>query len=364
LRLFLAGLAAALLVLVAQPGPAEAIPYFAHEYGLKCQKCHSVIPRLNGFGQAFMDHGYTLPGTKPQSAFPISAKINLAYSSEPDPDGLPKAIVDEVELFLAGKASPRTNYFVEQYVVDGGEHGSLREGWFAYQLTPDQAKVPVYLQGGSFTLALPVDPESFRETSQHYTLFDQTVGNNPFNFFDPKIGLQARAGYADHALSVRFAALQGHDKQSGLPMLGTDTATYAQEAIGPLTLSLYRYDGSRPNSGLADRFWRQGYGIAYSRERWTSETVLQTGRDASIDLAGTSAMSSGGFTQLRYEFNRRLFGLLRYEGTNDPTNGFTRDLVPLLGYRVSNNSRFTIEDVIRHSPQTTHTLNTQYTAAY
>ena len=344
--------------------PASAIPYFAHEYGLTCQKCHAVIPRLNEFGQRFMDRGYELPHATPEHAFPVATKFNVAYSSEPDPGGLPKATVDEVELFLAGKPSPRTNYFIEQYVVDGGRPGSTREAWFANRFTPSDAKIPVYLQGGSFTLPLPVDPETFRETSQHYTLFDRVVGANPFNFFDPKIGLQARAGFADRGLSIRVLALQGHDRQSGLPSLGVDTMTYAQQVFGPLTLSAYRYDGSRPLGSAPDRFWRQGYGFTYAFGRWESDTVLQSGHDSKSDRAGTAAVSSGGFTQLRYEFNRRLFGLVRYEGTNDPANGLTRDLVPLVGYRVARNARLTVEDVIQHVPQTTNTLNMQYTVGY
>jgi hypothetical protein len=347
-----------------QPISVEAIPYFAHEYGVKCQKCHSVIPRLNDFGRQFMDNGYALPGATPQRAFPISAKINLAYSGEPDPSGLPKAIVDEVELLLAGKTSPRTNYFVEQYLIDGGQHGALREGWFAYRFTPEQAKIPVYLQSGSFTLPLPVDPESFRESNQHYTLFDQSVGNNPLNFFDPKIGLQIRAGYADHGMSTHLAVMQGHDKQSGLSSLGNDVMSDTQAVLGPFTLSFYRYDGSRPDNGFADRFWRQGYGFSYDSERWSSDTVLQSGHDTTFNGMPTGAISSGAFTQLRYAFNRRFFGLIRYEGTNDPSGGFTRDLVSLLGYRTSYNSRFTVEDVLQHVPQTKHTLSTQYTTAY
>ncbi len=96
-------------------------------------------------GQAFMDHGYLLPNTTPEHAFPLATRVNLAYSSEPDPKGLPKAIVDEVEVFIAGKASPRTNYFVEQYLVDGGAPGATRDAWFAARFTPDNAKIPVYL---------------------------------------------------------------------------------------------------------------------------------------------------------------------------------------------------------------------------
>jgi hypothetical protein len=294
---------------------------------------------------------------------PISIKTNLAYTSEPDPTGLPKVIVDEVEVFLAGKASPRTNYFIEQYVAEGGRPGATRDAWFNYRFTADQAKIPVYLQGGSLTLPLPVDPETFRETNQHYTIFDQVVGDNPFNFFDPKIGLHARIGSTLRGVSVNLAALQGHDKQSGIASMGIDFMNDTQAVFGPFTLSLYRYDGSRPDNGFADRFWRQGYGLTYASNRWTLENVLQTGHDTSFDGAGTPTMSSGGFSQFRYEFNRRLFGVLRYEGTNDPNN-FTRDLVPMIGFRPSQNARFTIEDVIQHIPQTNNTLSTQSTVSY
>ncbi len=350
-----------------------AIPYFAHEYAMTCQKCHSVIPRLNEFGAAFMDHGYSLPGATPQHAFPIAGKFNLVYSSaQPDPQGLPKAIVDEIELFVAGKPTDRTNYFVEQYVVDGGEPGSLRDGWLADRLTPTGAKVPVYLQAGQFGLPLPVDPESFRETYQGYAPYQQTVGDNPFDFFTPKIGAQVRAGSADRGFSVRVLALQGHDQQSGLPAYGTDVMGYAQQIVGPFALSTYHYDGARPDGNLVDRFWRQGYGVTFGSRKWVSESVWQTGNDSTFQRTSATAMSSGAFTQLRYEIDRRLFALARYEGTNapagataaGPTGGFERDFVGLLGYRVSRNSRFTVEDVVQHVPATTNTLNLQYTAGY
>jgi hypothetical protein len=364
-RLRLLSLAAvAVAVAAAVPRPASAIPYFAHEYGMVCQKCHSVIPRLNAFGLAFRSHGFALPGAKPERAFPIATKINLAYTSEPDPTGLPKATVDEIELFLAGRIAPRTNYFVEQYLLDGGRHGATREAWLAYRATPDDARIPLVLTAGSFTLPVPVDPESFRETAQHYSVFDQTVGGNPFSFFDPKIGLAARIGDDLRGTSVTLLGLQGHDKQSGIPSLGFDTMAVAQHTLGPVTLAAYRYDGSRPLEPVVDRFWRQGYALAYASERWAADVLLQRGRDAQLDGTSGAAESSGGFAQLRYAFDRRWFALVRYEGTNDSLGAFARDLVPLVGYRVSRNARFTVEDVIEHVPATKHTLNAQYTVGY
>src|SRR5579872_6170619 len=149
-----------LIVAAARPGSAGAIPLFAHQYGVTCGKCHSVIPHLNEFGAAFLANGDRIPGVQPGPAFPIAGKVNLVDSSEnqgdgPDGAGLPKAIVDEVELFTAGAIGSRASYLVEQYVVDGGEHGLLRDAWITDRLNPWTARIPVYLQGGSFTLPLP-----------------------------------------------------------------------------------------------------------------------------------------------------------------------------------------------------------------
>ena len=344
--------------------PGFALPLFAHEYGLSCQKCHTVIPRLSEFGVAFMNNGYKLPGGVRSGAYiPISTKLNLAYTSEPDPTGLPQAIVDEVELLTGGTLGSRANYFVEQYAVDGGRHGSLRDAWLSWRVTPDDARVPVRVLAGQFTLPVPVDPETYRETGTHYALFDQVVGNNPFNFFDDKLGAAVRIGRPDRGTHVELAALQGHDRQSGLATRGTDTMTVVQHAMGAVVVSGYRYAGMRPDADFTNRFSRTGFGLSYSRGRWTSDTVLQTGTDSSFDGAGTTFVSSGGFSQLRYEFNRKVFGLVRYDGRQD-TSGFARSTTALVGYRAARNTRFTLEDTISHIPNAKHVLIAQYALAY
>ncbi len=357
---------------LARPAPTVAIPIFAHQYQVTCEKCHSVIPHLNEFGAAFLANGYRIPGVQPGPAFPLSSKVNLVDSSQnqgsgPNGAGLPKAIVDEVELFTAGAVGTRASFLVEQYVVDGGMPGLLRDAWVMDRINPWQARIPLYAQVGSFTLPVPVDPETFRDTYQHYTVYDQTVGANPFNFFVPKVGARISVGDPLRGLNGQFFAGPGHDRQSGLASTGTDTMVYGQDAIGPWTLSAYHYQGTRPTPfGLLDNFQRTGYGLVYNQwGRLSSETVLQMGWDSNCSLVGMlGCASSGGFTQLRYQFNGRLFVLGRYEGTNDPTNGFRRDGVLLLGYGPTRNSRLTIEDVIQHVPQTTHTMNVQFTIAY
>jgi hypothetical protein len=373
-RLWILALGLATVVaslLLARPEPAPAIPIFAHQYDVTCAKCHSVIPHLNEFGAAFLANGYRIPGVKPGPVVPFSAKTNLVDSSMnqgdgPNGAGLPKAIVDEVEAFTTGTIGTRAAFLVEQYIVDGGEPGLTRDAWINDRVNPWQARIPVYVQAGSFTLPLPVDPETFRDTYQNYTVYTQTVGGNSFNFFDPKIGARLGVGDPLRGLSGQIFAGPGHDRQSGLPTTGTDVMGYGQEAMGLTTLSAYRYQGIRPTITGLDNFSRTAIGLTFDQwGRFSSETLLQTGRDSTCGPAGLAACgSNGGFTQLRYQFNKRFYALARYEGTSDPTNGLTRDGVALLGYGPSENTRITIEDVIQHVPRTTHTMNAQFTIGY
>jgi len=367
----LSGLLLGWSALASRPLPTTAIPIFAHQYDVTCAKCHSVIPHLNEFGAAFMANGYRIPGVKPGPAFPISAKTNLLASSQnqgdgPNGAGLPKDIVDELELFTAGAIGSRASYLVEQYAVDGGMPGLTRDAWAIDRINPWDAKIPVYAQAGSFTLPLPVDPETFRDSYQNYTIYTQTVGANPFTFFDPKIGVRVSVGDPLRGLNAQLFAGQGRDRQSGIPSDGTDFMGSAQDAMGPLALSVYRYQGVRPTPAGPDNFSRTGYGLTYNQwGRFSSETVLLQGWDSTCGISSAAGCaSSGGFTQLRYQFNNRLYASARYEGTSDPTNGFTRDGVVLFGYGPGENSRITIEDVIAHVPRTTHTVNVQFSVGY
>jgi hypothetical protein len=353
-----------------------AIPLFAHQYGVTCQKCHTVIPHLNDFGAHFLASGDRIPGVQPGPAFPLSAKANLLGSTENQGSGvngagLPKDIVDEVELFTAGAIGTRASYFVEQYVVDGGEHGLLRDAWVNDRLNPWDAKIPLYAQFGMYTLPQPIDPETFRESYQDYAPLVQQVGNNPFDFFTPKFGLHFTAGDVLRGFAVQLFTGPGHDRQSGLETTGEDFMENVSYAAGPVTFTYLNYTGERPDIGdLLDRFVRRGYAVVFNSKRWEWDNYLQTGFDSSYN--GIGYASSGGMTQLRYTWAPRWFTLARYEGTNDPNNGFQRDMVVLLGYGPSHNSRVTLEDVIEHQPFTavpfslhaTNTINLQFTIGY
>lgn len=320
---------------------AEALPVFAHRFGVSCQQCHTTVPRLNAFGQAFRAGGFRWPANQ-SGAFPVAVKVNLAYSSAPDASGLPKAVVDEVELLTAGRVGASGSYFVEQYALDGGRPGRTRDAW----LQEDAREF--HLRAGQFTLPLPVDPETQRDTQAHYAIYDQTVGANSFDFFEPRLGLDA------------FATLARSKIEAHLVLSGSDAMAYVAKTAGTVTLSAYRYGGTRRPGAYVDRFWRQGYGATYAGDRWTLTGVVQNGNDANAD--GThDARSSGGFLQARYDCTPSLWFVARYDATAGSLGGFSRGAAVSAIARVRSNMRLTLEDDISANH---HNLTTALLFAY
>lgn len=353
-------------ILVLTCAPVSAIPVFAEKYGVSCQTCHTIVPRLTAFGASFKNAGYRWPAPVPaHPAAPIAMKANLAYSGQPDPRGLPKATVDEVELLLMAPAGKHLAYRVEQYLVDGGVPGATRDAYVEYNSDPLAAYTgtphPVLdVQAGQFTLPLPVDPETFRPTENHYAVFDQTVGANPFTFFDDRIGIDA--GALLHGAEIHVLALAGHDPQSGRPSTGTDLMQTVRLGTDALSLNAYLYRGRRDLGPVPDAFRRRGVALTSVAGKARTTLLLQTGTDSSADGLGTPALSSGGFLEEEWVFSSRLIGAARYDGVAAP-GAFARSTTISLGYRLTRRSRLTVEDVAGGTPRT-HALGAGLLFAY
>jgi hypothetical protein len=302
------------------------------------------VPHLNEFGRRFEDSGYRLPGS-PAHVFPVAVKVNLAYSSAADSSGLPKALADEVELLTGGGVGKRLSYFGESYLIDGGRPGSVRDAWLRWDLGGSMSTWNPAVRLGQFTLPLPADPETFRETLTHYSIFDQTVGANPFQFFDPHVGAALEA--ASERTFFTLLALRGHDKQSGLPASGADVMAFVRRDAGAVSLSAYRYQGARPLTPLHDAFWRNGFAVQAPLGRATFAALAQNGADTSPDGFGHFVRSGGGFVETRYEFSNALAGVAHYDVTSDAIAGVSRSTTVAAVRRLRSNSKLTLERVFR-----------------
>lgn len=297
--------------------PASALPVFAHRYALTCQACHTTVPHLNAFGHAFQRAGYRLPIAE-HGAIPVAVKVNVGYSSDAEA-GLPKVVVDEVELLAGGAIGKRFNYFAEQYVLEGGTPGRTRDAWLQYN---GQA---LHVRAGQFTLPLPVDPETERDTLAHYLIYDEPAGPHRFTFFDAHAGIEAygatRGGLEAHAAAFAHGAM-----------------AYVSQSLGSgFTLSAYHYRG--------EGFYRQGYGLDRKSGKLDTIAVAQFGN-------GTR----GGFFETHYAFSPALMAVARY----DAVAGLPHQRVLSLVVRPARNMRFTLEDQITDH----HTLNAAWLFAY
>jgi hypothetical protein len=259
----------------------------------------------------------------------------------------------------------RTSYFSEAYVVDGGFPGRVRDMWISQRISGDRAATTISLRVGQMSLELPVDPETFRETSDPYAIYSLNGYHNPFTFFAPKMGVSALVGSSLHGTSGSFGVFQGREAGSRLAPRGLDRSVYVQHVRGEFTASAYRYDGTRPVDGSDDRFWRQGYGLAWEHAGTRIDAVYQTGFDTRADQFADSLFSSGGFLQVRQDIGRKTFAIARWDAVQG--NDFLRATTAGLGYRVRRNMRFTAFDSMKPDPTTqriVHTLTTQLLFAY
>src|SRR5262249_39147731 len=87
--------------------PGDALPKFAREYGVGCETCHSVPPRLNSFGLAFQANHFNWPGESPPaprsglSALLPSAMVTFRAADNRSQSNT-SAEFQELELFFAG----------------------------------------------------------------------------------------------------------------------------------------------------------------------------------------------------------------------------------------------------------------------
>src|SRR6266403_3768985 len=115
------------VALLSMSTSAHALPAFARRFNLACGACHSAVPRLNAFGEAFHENGFKPPGTM---WTPLPGTLSEAitqgmavwtrgefyersdFARGPTPRaGL--AVPEHASIYLAGPLTTSTSLFVE-----------------------------------------------------------------------------------------------------------------------------------------------------------------------------------------------------------------------------------------------------------
>ena len=75
-------------ILALQSATARALPVYSRQYGVGCETCHTVTPRLNKFGLAFQANYFNWPDKSgppkrdPTHYFPISTLTTFSYQND------------------------------------------------------------------------------------------------------------------------------------------------------------------------------------------------------------------------------------------------------------------------------------------
>jgi hypothetical protein len=144
MSVILIGLVASTSILVES---AQAVPAFARKYDVTCNVCHTRQPRLNAYGQRFLENGYQLPGTedggttmKDLFGGPLNGvtldeisnfmavrlrgdvqKANFREQTEAT-DDVEIVFPNVINLFFAGTATKNIGFFLEgEYAPGEGE---------------------------------------------------------------------------------------------------------------------------------------------------------------------------------------------------------------------------------------------------
>src|SRR5687767_14739111 len=107
--------------------PCLAIPYYARANGVSCVECHSVVPKLNAKGEAFLARGYRT-GAATDARFPLSVWVTGRHEDR-SANNLADTFLPKVELMSGGPIGESASYFVEWRVVSRElqNNGTIRD---------------------------------------------------------------------------------------------------------------------------------------------------------------------------------------------------------------------------------------------
>ena len=332
------------------PQRAQAVPLFAQRYDLRCEACHSVLPELNAFGDAFRDRGYRLDGAPKHGTTIVALREQIGYTRDPV-DGTTRRIVPAGAVLAAAEIG-RVEAFVHENLGSGGGPSSLFLGYLAY----GDARSHITYRAGLFELPLIHSPAQRNDTLASYGYEGALVGLNDLSLATPRWGFEAEGTVGVTRVAAHVAIANGGGSAYG----GKPVATGRDESFAWPELGLYArvplsrdvrvgvdaIAGSRAialtgRAPFADAYRRGGIALDARRGRLELLAEQWYGRDANADGAGGTIDSYGGFARLRWRLGSHAFVGIREDAVAAPAA--TRSLLWFAEAHVTPHARLLIQ---------------------
>ena len=341
-------------VLVFRPAPAAAVPIFAERYGLSCSACHTAVPELNAFGNAFRRAGYQLPSAPRHKEFPIALRFQETYMKDLPPAQTRRFNALAV-LISTANFGPRNefSYFARYFFGSQGAPGSLYYGYLQH-VSP---RTGVYERAGLFNLPLIANATQRLDTITIQPAYAYTVGHNNATLANPRFG--AMFGQQSDRLDahIGFSLDEYHGAAYGAPTPPSDLiqtfaepeifASLTERVVGDLRLGVLRLSGNRNfrsqsnGSAFSDRYYRDGIQGGWASNRFELAGQEVWGHDSNADGLGTPVTSSGGFVTFKYRPTGHSYVGVRYDAVANPFA--TRDWDFYAVLPPTTRSRFVVE---------------------
>jgi hypothetical protein len=372
LRLSVALLGGVLALCLARP--ALAVPVFAERYGLSCSACHTAVPELNAFGNAFRRNGFVLPGVARHKEIPIALRFQETYIKD-----LPQSATRRFNALaiLIGTFNfgPQASYsfFGRYFFGTQGGPGSLYYAFMQHVNAPSG----VFERAGLFNLPLIANATQRLDTITPQPVYTYEVGHSSANFTDPRWGVEF--GQRTSSVDVEFA-LSGdeyHGAAYGAPtppsglqqsyghpeFFGTATFGFGDGfRLGALVLDGTRNFSFSSGGGApySDNYNREGVQGGWTSASGRVSLVGQQvwGYDTNTDGFGTAQVSSGGFALFKYYPTPHAYIGVRYDAVANPSASRDWDFYGAVA--LTHQSRVVIEQLVPiNSPGTTQQTNAQ-----
>jgi len=330
--------------------PAFAIPIFAQRYHLSCETCHSVLPELNAFGNAFRNRGYRLDGAPKYGTTILALREQVGYAADPGPDSTRRW--DPAGAVLGAVEVGRVEAFMHESLGSGGGPSSLFMGYLAY----GDARSGMLYRAGLIELPLIHSPGQRNDTLTTYGYEGTLAGLNDLTLATPRWAFEVEhdLGAGRVAATLAFAN-GGGSAYGGAPVETGRVESFATPEVGlfarypvanGVQFGLDALEGTRSIAvggapAFQDPYTRVGTSIEARRGRLELLAEQWWGNDANSDGSGTPLDSIGGFARLRWRIGDHAFIGLREDAAAAPAA--TRSLLWYAETQVTPHARIVIQ---------------------
>ncbi len=330
--------------------PTSAIPLFAQRYHLRCDVCHSVLPELNAFGNAFRDRGYRIAGLPIHGTTGLAVRYQLGYDRDPA-NGAPRFVPAGVLLSQANAGA--ISAFVHYNLGSQGGPSAL---YLAF-LSTYNAHTQALYRLGLYELPLLHSPAQRNDTLLSYGYEGTRAGLDNLLLAQPRLGLEAerRIGVTNIDASFAIGEYLGA-AYGGRPIATGEASGPAQPELGlfarapvgsGLLAGLDLIEGKRAITAggrptFDDSYNRTGAAIEATRGGFDLLAEQWWGHDANADGFGNAIFSSGGYVRFRFHPTPHAALGVRYDAAANPT--LVRDYVLYAEALVTPHARLLLEE--------------------